>query len=136
MSEEEIIKNLKELISWKGKNVEIRDYEIDAIKDLLDLYNKEKEKNEVLQKELDKKIKALDIAMSNPDYICKDKIRKDLESCKKVYEQEMKPYMIEIGKNERALNITGLSKKEKDELVNKRNCLLTQMRTYEMLLEG
>jgi hypothetical protein len=49
MSEEEIIKNLKELISWKGKNVEIRDYEIDAIKDLLDLYNKEKEKNEKLE---------------------------------------------------------------------------------------
>lgn len=29
--EEQIIKNLRELISWKGNNIQIRDYELDAI---------------------------------------------------------------------------------------------------------
>ena len=47
-----------------------------------------KEKNEILREELKSKIEALDIAMSNPDYICKDKIKwkikvlnKDLKKC-------------------------------------------------------
>jgi len=77
---------------------------------IVDLYNKEKEKNK--------------------NSISKDKIRKDLETCQKVYEEEMKPYQTEYG-----LNVSCLSKKEKEQLVNKRNCLITQMKTYEMLLE-
>ena len=45
--------------------------------------NKEKEKNGVLQEELNNKIEALDIAMSNPDYICKDKIKEKIEKYNK-----------------------------------------------------
>ena len=43
----------------------------------------------------------------------------------------MKPYQTEYG-----LNVTYLSKKEKNELVNKRNCLITQMETYKQLLKN
>lgn len=63
--------------------------------------------------------------------ISKDKIKKDLETCEKVYEREMKPYQREYG-----LDVTYLSKKEKEKLINTRNCLITQMETYKQLLGG
>ena len=47
-----------------------------------DNFYEQQEEIEVLKEDLDKKVKALDIAMSNPDYISKDKIRakiKELE---------------------------------------------------------
>lgn len=69
------------------------------------------------------------------NYIHKDKIKERMEQTKKVYDEEMKPYMIEVGNGEKVLNVTGLRKKEKEELINKRNCLLVQIKTYEMLLE-
>ena len=62
--------------------------------------------------------------------IPKKKIEHDLEVCQNVYKKEMKPYQTEYG-----LDVTYLSKKEKQELVNKRNCLITQMETYKQLLE-
>ena len=65
------------------------------------------------------------------NYISRDEIEKALEVCEKVYEEEMKPYQREYG-----LDVTYLSKKEKAELVNKRNCLITQMETYKRLLGG
>ena len=64
-------------------------------------------------------------------YISRNEIEKALEVCEKVYEEEMKPYQREYG-----LDITYLSKKEKAELVNKRNCLIVQMETYKQLLGG
>ena len=65
------------------------------------------------------------------NYISRDEIEKALEVCEKVYEEEMKPYQREYG-----LDVTYLNKKEKAELVNKRNCLITQMETYKQLLGG
>ena len=62
-------------------------------------------------------------------YISRDEIEKALEICEKVYEREMKPYQTEYG-----IDVTYLSKKEKTELTNKRNCLITQMETYKQLL--
>lgn len=62
-------------------------------------------------------------------YISRDEIEKALEICEKVYEKEMKPYQREYG-----LDVTYLNKKEKTELTNKRNCLITQMETYKQLL--
>lgn len=64
-------------------------------------------------------------------YISRDEIKRALEVCEKVYEKEMKPYQTEYG-----LDVTYLNKKEKAELVNKRNCLITQMETYKQLLGG
>ena len=52
------------------------------LKDYKKIIAKQQKEIEVLKEDLDKKVKALDIAMSNPDYICKDKIRakiKELE---------------------------------------------------------
>ena len=63
------------------------------------------------------------------NYISKDRIRKDLEKCEKVYKEEMKPYQREYG-----LDVTYLSKKEKEKLINTRNCLIAQMETYKQLL--
>ena len=63
-------------------------------------------------------------------YISRDEITKALEVCEKVYEEEMKPYQREYG-----LDVTYLNKKEKTELINKRNCLITQMETYKQLLK-
>lgn len=48
MSEEEIIKNINEQIQWSDHNT----YKI-ALQGILDLYNKEKEKNASLQKEIE-----------------------------------------------------------------------------------
>jgi hypothetical protein len=72
----------------------------------------------------------------NKKFVAVDKIKEIMEQTKKVYDEEMKPYMIEVGNGEKVLNVTYLSKKEKEELINKRNCLLVQIKTYEMLLEG
>lgn len=66
----------------------------------------------------------------NKKFIAVDKIKERIEQTKKVYEEEMKPYQREYG-----LDVTYLSKEEKEELINKRNCLLVQIKTYEMLLE-
>lgn len=65
------------------------------------------------------------------NYISKDKIKKDLKTCEKVYEREMKPYQRDYG-----LDVSLLNRKEKAELINKRNCLITQMETYKQLLGG
>lgn len=51
MSEEEIIEILKELISWRGKHVEVRDYEIEAIQGLLVLYKKQQNEIEELKQD-------------------------------------------------------------------------------------
>jgi hypothetical protein len=120
MSEEEILEIIEKLqceYKEQQNDKKYNDYTVFKAKEyskglqgLLDLYNKEKEKNK--------------------NSISKDKIRKDLETCQKVYEEEMKPYQTDYG-----LDVTYLTKKEKEELVNKRNCLITQMKTYEMLLE-
>lgn len=64
-------------------------------------------------------------------YISRDEIEKALKICEKVYEKEMKPYQRKYG-----LDVTYLNKKEKAELINKRNCLITQMETYKQLLGG
>lgn len=64
------------------------------------------------------------------NYISRDEITKALEVYEKVYEKEMKPYQREYG-----LDVTYLNKKEKAELINKRNCLITQMETYKQILK-
>lgn len=70
MSEEEIIKNINEQIQWSDHNT----YKI-ALQGILDLYNKEKEKNASLQKEI-KLMKSINI---NDNYIYKDKIREKIK---------------------------------------------------------
>lgn len=52
MEEEKAIETLKELTRWRGLNIEIRDYEIDAIEMLIYLYKDYKDKSENLLKQL------------------------------------------------------------------------------------
>ena len=70
------------------------------------------------------------IADYSHNYISKDKIREKIKNIEDIYKKEMKPYQTEYG-----LNVSLLSKKEKEELINKRNGLLTQKITLEELLE-
>ena len=78
MSEEEILKNIKELIQWNDYNT----YKI-ALQGLLDLYNKEKEKNINQFTEIESlkyampNMKHIDII--NQNYISKDKIKREIE---------------------------------------------------------
>ena len=89
MSEEEkkAIEYLKRhILPYYGSKGKIEFMLNDIILNLIEKQQKEieelKEKNGVLQNELNKKIEALDKVMNNPDYISKNKIKakiKDLE---------------------------------------------------------
>lgn len=52
MEEEKVIETLKGLTRWRGLNIKIRDYEIDAIEMLIYLYKDYKDKSENLLKQL------------------------------------------------------------------------------------
>ena len=143
---EKELNNLKEIEQLhkeeNGKlNVEINELEhtLYAKQSMIDelTHNEEKLKIELgKEKEKNKELITENFSLNEmkrynqKHYISKDKIKLKKEQTKKVYEDEMKPYQTEYG-----LDVTYLSKKEKDELINKRNCLLTQIKTYEMLLE-
>lgn len=118
-----IEKQQKELEQEKEKNIFLEGYKVGAEEAINEL----KEKNKELTKQLN--------GAFDRGFISKDKIKERMEQTKKVYDEEMKPYMIEVGNGEKVLNVTGLNKKEKEELINKKNCLLVQIKTYEMLLE-
>lgn len=84
MREEEIIKNIKEMIQWSDHNTYKK-----ALQGLLDLYNKEKEKNE----ELEVKCKMQEYRISVIDereLVSKDKIKKI------IYPTPTNPIPIEI----------------------------------------
>ena len=148
MSEDETINILKTMCT---DNFCIEQLKIkQAIETILDLYQEEKEKNEelsiikegirVLQNNGLMDEQYIVIANENlkntsykhllDDYISKDKIKERIKTIKEIYEREMKPYQTEYG-----LNVSLLSKKEKDELIGKRNGLLLQIAAYESLLE-
>lgn len=117
--EKEAIKYLNKYIKWETYGERSLEKDIKTVLDII----------ENLQKEIDDwKFTAKYV---EENYISKDKIKKDLETCEKVYEREMKPYQREYG-----LDVTYLSKKEKEKLINTRNCLITQMETYKQLLGG
>lgn len=117
--EKEAIKYLNKYIKWETYGERSLEKDIKTVLDII----------ENLQKEIDDwKFTAKYV---EENYISKDKIKKDLETCEKVYKREMKPYQREYG-----LDVTYLSKKEKEKLINTRNCLITQMETYKQLLGG
>lgn len=85
MNKEEIIKNIKEMIQWSDHNT----YKI-ALQGILDLYNKEKEKN----KELTDKLKDCDLHYSklykfhNNNCVTKDRINQIIDELIKLYFEE------------------------------------------------
>ena len=86
--EKKAIKELTEIKELVEEDLKNEKYEVTATMDRIDLKSlvvvlnlieKQQKEIEVLKEDLDKKVKALDIAMSNPDYICKDKIRENIK---------------------------------------------------------
>jgi len=55
-----------------------------------------------------------------------------IKSVDETYEREL-PF-IDVGEGHKVINISYLSKKEREEVINKRNCLLVQKATYQEIL--
>lgn len=53
-----------------------------------------------------------------------------IESVKKCYNELIQPYQTEYG-----INVSLMTKKEKEEFINKRNCLLLQEHCYNEILD-
>ena len=127
MSEEEIIKVLNYQLNMKGTDV-YAPINYDAIQGLLDLYNKQKEEIKAL--ELIHETYKEEMKSIEKRFISKDKIRDKKTKLEEIYQKEMKPYQTEYG-----LNLSLLSKKEREEVINKRNTLLIEIEVLNELLE-
>lgn len=60
-------------------------------------------------------------------------LKSRIKSVEECYEKELP--LMDIGEGHKVINVSGLSKKEKDEVINKRNCLIVQKLCYEEILE-
>ncbi len=56
-----------------------------------------------------------------------------IKSVDETYERELP--LMDVGEGHKVINISYLSKKEKEDVINKRNCLLVQKATYQEILE-
>lgn len=86
----EINEHLGDIYTYKDLQ-DVKEVEKERERSLLiEAIKKLQYKIEELEEDLDKKVKALDITMSNPDYICKDKIRKKIKDLeKKAFDNEI-----------------------------------------------
>lgn len=55
-----------------------------------------------------------------------------IQSVTDCYEKELP--LLDVGEGHKIINISNLSKKEKEEVINKRNCLLIQKYCFEEIL--
>ena len=92
MSEEEIIDRVMMIDQWKVSGDIYTQNELNAIGELLDLYNKEKEKNKLLKSystNLPENVEMILLTKNDfeknisTDYISKDKIREKIKEYKK-----------------------------------------------------
>ena len=60
-------------------------------------------------------------------------LKERIESVNRCYEKELP--LMDVGDGHKVINISGLSKKEKEEVINKRNCLLVQEHCYQEILD-
>ena len=72
----------------------------------------------------------------NAKFIPKSKIEKRLKTTENVYHREFDKYIVDLGEGHKVFNASLLSKKEKEKVLNERNCLLVQMEVYRDLLES
>lgn len=142
MSEEEIIRNVKRIIEYKVISNYINDNDSRAIQGLLDLYNKEKEKNKNIEDifvadNLPKEQVAIIISKQyfseykelKSNYISKDKIKNLIKSLEKQQEENRKELdkgikylsdnMVEAAKNKIAINMS--IREYLEELLKERN---------------
>lgn len=59
-----------------------------------------------------------------------EKLEERIKSVEKCYEE----LLTDIG-GVKVINVSGLTKKEKEEVLNKRNCLIVQKATYEEVIQ-
>lgn len=88
MSEEEIMQGINKTIRFMKEELKADHscftiQELWAVNGLLDLYQKEKEKNKELEKKLANRIELLDYMISK-DYISKDKIKAKIHAFKEI----------------------------------------------------
>lgn len=55
-----------------------------------------------------------------------------IKSVDETYERELP--LMDVGEGHKVINVSYLSKKEREEVINKRNCLLVQKATYQEIL--
>ena len=60
-----------------------------------------------------------------------DYLKDRIKSVDKCYEE----LLTDMGDGIKVINVTGLSRKEKEEVINKRNCLLVQKHCYTEILD-
>ena len=141
---EEDINKLNKFCEYEDSVVLVDDKLFDiqyAIENILAELKRLQEENELQRKQLNDaftkgfihkdEIKDIQTKANKYDRLL-EKIKDRIESIKKCYEKEINKYYDEsIG----TLNISCLNKKEKQELLNKRNCLIVQKATFKEVLE-
>lgn len=60
----------------------------------------------------------------------KEYLKERIKAVEECYKKELALYQTEYG-----LNVSGLSRKEKEQVVNTRNCLIVQKECYKEILE-
>lgn len=80
---------------------------------------------------IEKELKELQCIANKYDRLV-EKIKERIKSVEKCYNKLIKPY---FDRSINMINTSYMSKKEKEEFINKRNCLLVQKATFEEILE-
>ena len=62
----------------------------------------------------------------------KEYLENRIKSVDETYERELP--LMDLGEGHKVINISYLSKKEREEVINKRNCLLVQRAIYQEIL--
>ena len=62
----------------------------------------------------------------------KEYLENRIKSVDETYERELP--LMDLGEGQKVINVSCLSRKEKEEVINKRNCLLVQKATYQQIL--
>lgn len=93
------------------------------------------------EKHLKNKIQQLEADNYEQNNIINSYIEREQKLIEKLEEKNrninklLDEMMTDMGKGIKIINVTGLTRKEKEEVVNKRNCLLVQEYCYEEILK-
>ena len=133
-------RNISNLITKLQKEIERQKEKRENQKvELAILNEKQKEMNKLkntvssyhgMFKKQEKQIKELQKENEEKDKQIEQYLNKRIKDIEKCYNE----MLTDIG-GIKIINITGLSKKEKEEVINKRNCLLVQKHCYQEILE-
>lgn len=104
--------------------------EIENMKlDILNLYHMLGKKPSISKNAIKNALKYIDQLESDQQKLI-EKLEERIKAVDKCYNE----LLTDVG-GIKIINVTGLTKKEKEEIINKRNCLLVQKYCYEEILE-